>query len=211
VARSLIGMMILLAALAGCGVLSEAQQTGSEVATSAAALQQTAEVLAPTLQAGAGALQQTAQALAPTLEAQAPGLAQTLEALAPTLEAQAPGLVQTLEALATAQPGGGAAAQQTVRSITGGAGAPTDIPLPDSRRVLLSSPDKLIYTTDEAYGSLTELYLVEMPRLGWREQEGSVTTESAAVLRFSKGQRTATVTIAKMAEGATVDVTIEGA
>jgi hypothetical protein len=203
-------MAILLAALAGCGPLSEAQQAGAEVATSAAALQQTAEVLAPTLQAGAGALQQTAEALAPTLEAQAPGLAQTIEALAPTLEAQAPGLVQTLEVLATAQPGG-AAAQQTVRSITGGAGAPTDIPLPDSRRILLSSPDKLIYTTDAAYGSLTELYLVEMPRLGWREQEGSVTTESAAVLRFSKGQRSATVTIAKMAEGATVDVTIEGA
>lgn len=204
-----IGMTLALAALTGCGLVSDLSQAGQEAATAAAVAKQTADVLAPTLQAGADSLRQTADALAPTLEAQAPGLRQTLETLAPTLQAQAPEVRATLEALATEQPLDGVAVRQTVEALTGGSGAPSDIPVPGQRRDLLSTPTKLTYTTSVAYGALLELYQGEMPERGWEPLPNSNVGADAAVLRYRKDGRTATITIAKLAEGTTVDITIE--
>jgi predicted small lipoprotein YifL len=212
--RSMYRMMLMaalvLAALAACGLPSGAQQMGNDAGTAAVELQRTAAALEPTLRAGASSLQQTAAVLAPTLQAQAPGLRQTLEALAPTLQSQAPEVRATLIALATEQPLDGVAVRQTVDALTGGIGSLDDVSLPEQRQMLISTAKKITYTTPQAYGSVIELYQSDMPNRGWQVLPDSAANANASVLRFKKGTRIATVVIAKLAEGTTVDITIDG-
>lgn len=194
--------------MGACGAVQDVTRSAQEAATSAASIKQTADLLAPTFQAGAGSLRQTAEAFAPTLEAQAPGLRQTMEVLGPTLQARAPEVAATLEAFATQQPLDGVAVRQTVESLTGGGPTPADIPLPAQRRDLITTADRLTYTTSDSYGSLLELYQGDMPTMGWEALPDSSVSGGAATLRFRKQNRTATIVIAQMAEGATVDISI---
>ena len=92
--------------------------------------------------------------------------------------------------------------------MTGGTGALDDVPLPQERQMLISTANKMTYTTPAGYGSVVELYQADMPARGWNLLPDSAANANATVLRFEKGSRTATVTIAKMAEGTTVDITI---
>jgi hypothetical protein len=199
----------VLALLAACSLPSGARNMGNDAATAASELQKTAVILAPTFQAGAGSLQETAKILAPTLEARAPGLRQTLEALAPTLQAQAPEVRATLIALATNQPVDGVAVRQTVDALTNESGSIADIPMPKQRQILNSTANKLTYTTSTGYGQVLEIYQSGMPNLGWELGNDSISNENASVLYFTKGSKKATITIARLAQGATVDVTIE--
>jgi hypothetical protein len=189
-------MLLLIAAaalllLAACGVPSGVGQMQSGAATAAAELQETAVALAPSVQIDIDALQETA------------------EALAPTLQAAAPEIRATLEALATEQPVDGVSARQTIVALAGGGEVPEDIPLPEQRQLLVTSPTRVTYTTQTGYGAILELYQSEMPERGWEALPESVTTPQASQLRYRKGGRTATVVIAKLVEGTTVDVSIE--
>lgn len=185
---------------------SEALQAGQDAATAAAALQQTADVLAPTFEASG--IRQTVEALGPTIEAS--GIRQTIEAYAPTLQAQAPELRQTLEAFATNPPVDGVDARQTLVALTNGSGtASIDLPLPSEYQVLTSESNRLTITTPQGYGALTEFYEGEMTRRGWqRDNSASATTSQAATLIFTKGNQTATIVIARLAEGTIVDLLI---
>lgn len=221
----IIGALLFLPA---CGALQEAQQAGATAITGASQFQQTAEVLAPTLQAQGESLRQTAEALAPTLEAQAPGLRQTaevllptlqaqapelrqtLEALAPTLEAQAPGLRQTIETLATQRPIDPGTLRETVESLGGAIGAaPDDIPLVEPRDELLMSPARIVYTTPQAYGAVLEVYQGDMPANGWQPLPDSFLSADFSRMHYTKAERTATVTVSKSTENTKVEIVIE--
>jgi hypothetical protein len=202
-----IGAVLVLTLLAACGIPSGVQQMGEGAATAAVELRQTAEVLAPSMQA----LQETAQALAPTLEAQAPGLRQTLEALAPTLQAQAPEIAQTLEALATEQPLDGVGVRQTLDALTGGIGGsatPSDISVAENASILINTSEHIAYTTQTGFGAVLELYQADMPKQGWNELPDAIVSDTVAQIRYQKGARTATIVIAKLAQGTTVDISL---
>ncbi len=224
-ARSLV-IAALLLATAGCGQLQQTIQQGQNVATQAAELKQTADVLAPTLQAlaptlqaQAGAFKQTAEALAPTLQALAPTLqaaAPTAEALLPTLQALVPtleasGYQQTAEALVGDLPQQTGDARQTaIVMATARVGeGPSDIPrLPDGTNLLVTGT-RLLYLTPNTLARVREFYRTQMPEFGWSEVPGALEVGKVGRLQFVRPGQTATITFGASGERSVVDITVE--
>lgn len=191
-------------------------------------VQQTAEALAPTLQAGAQTVQQTAVALATqnpvdldsvkqtavALATQNPidlnSVQQTAEALVPTWRAQAPELQATAEALATLVPERGAPALATLQALTAGANVPSDIPIAQPANMMLSTKSHIMYTTTQTPVEVVQFYQTEMANQDWKLQPNSATTESGGRMGFEKSGRTVTITIVRTGEATTVDLALAG-
>jgi len=149
-----------------------------------------------------------------TLEAfttqKGPEVEATLEALG--TEAAEKGIYKTAQAFAT-QEGGDILA--TIQAIaTQGLlpnNPPDDIPLvpQDSLNYLNATESIVSYLTDLDYQTILEFYKQEMPANGWEANpEGSVETGYAAVLRYEKIDRTATVALSAVSPGQTTTVLI---
>jgi hypothetical protein len=156
------------------------------------------------------ALLETARALATGAEQS--GLKETVQAFAtdqgPELLAtgQALGtkaaesdLEKTVQALSTYAPGDVFATLQAMATqLLGGGNLPADIPVvPDPNISDLTVTNQIVsYTTSLGFQSVLDFYQQEMPLQGWQaDQSGSFTTGHAAVLKFEKADRPATVTI----------------
>ena len=209
--KILISVAACLAAamIASCGQAST--PSVPEMSTAAANLQQTAAVVAPTVQAQAGDLQKTAETLATQNPVDLQGAQQTAQALLPTIEAQSPELRATVEALATQLPSGGAGALETMQALTGGVAMPEGIPMAEPANVLVNTPTHITYTTTQLPANVIELYKREMAAAGWSEASDSTSSNDAAQLHFELGGRSAMVKVVRVGDATTVDISLEGA
>ena len=88
---------------------------------------------------------------------------------------------------------------------------PDDIPLvaQGDLKFLFATEFTVSYQTDLDYQTVLEFYKQEMPANGWEaDQEGSVATGYAAMLRYEKIDRTATVALGAVSPGQTTSVLI---
>lgn len=216
--KILFALLMGLVGLATCGQSAPSMQQ----------VQQTAEALAPTLQAGAQTMQQTAVALATqnpvdldsvkqtavALATQNPidlnSVQQTAEVLMPTWQAQAPELQATAEALATLVPERGAPALATLQALTAGADVPSDIPIAQPSNMVLNTKSHIIYTSSQMPVELVQFYQTEMANQDWKLQPNSATTESGGRLGFEKSGRIVTITIVRTGDATTVDLALGG-
>lgn len=88
---------------------------------------------------------------------------------------------------------------------------PDDIPIVDQGdiRFLFANESTVSYLTDLDYQTVLEFYKQEMPANGWEaNHEASVESGYAAVLRFEKADRVATVALGAVTPGQTTSVLI---
>ncbi len=178
-------IFVLIAASLACNFITGlnqdiggAKDTAQSIVTQAQALATQAQGLA-TAAEQSGVLK-TAQAFT----TQAGGsVAGTVEAL--VTEAEQGGFLETAQAFAT----DGFSMGET----------PADIPVMDQQqaREFFGSKDLVSYLTDNDFQSVLDFYKTQMPQNGWSAvSEGTRESDNAAVLKFEKSGRTATVTLA---------------
>jgi hypothetical protein len=194
---------LLLAVTLACNLLSGisedvrgARDTAQAIATQARGLGDQAQGLATAFDSGV----ETLQAFATE---EAPQVLETGQAL--LTEASERGLLETAQARITEDGSQFLATLEAVAtqgfSTTEG---PEDIPVVDESTVsdFYASDFLVSYFSSLDYSTVLEFYKQEMPENGWTEvQEGTLETESAAVLKFEKDDRTATVTLSGDAQG----------
>jgi hypothetical protein len=190
----ILGAVILLSA-AGC-------QRISDFTRGAGAVRQTAE--AGISQAQALATQSanilgTAQAFA----TQNPSLVGTAQAF---FTEQGPALLETAQALGTQYPGLLETAQAVATQGPPQTGLPEDIPIaPGDAQVLSSTAEQVTYISGLDYRSALEFYRVEMPNAGWSPvAQGTMESESVAVLNYTRPERSASVTINASPDGRSI-------
>ncbi len=150
----------------------------------------------------------TAEALATEIESS--GLAVTAQALA--TEAASGGLAATAEAMATEAGGSGftatAEAVATEGFVMGQ--APEDVPVYEGEKSLFFGSEEVVsYFVSARYADVVDFYKDQMPANEWvYDGSFSVETEDAAVLYYSKTDRTAIVTISRDSSDNTVSVQI---
>jgi hypothetical protein len=167
-----------------------ARDTAEAIATQARGLGDQAQGIATAFDSSI----ETLQAFATE---EAPGVLETGQAL--LTEAAERGLLETAQAritedgsqlLATLE----AVATQGFSTTTG----PEDIPVVDRASVtnFYASDFLVSYLSSLDFASVLAFYKQEMPESGWTEvAEGALETENAALLRYEKEGRTATVTL----------------
>ena len=192
---------LLLASGLACSLFSRA-------ASGPQGLKATGQALASQVNEG-GALVSTMQA---AITENAPGLLATAEAvvtsqgseLAGTVEAfateEGPGLKDTAEAMITeGAPGVLATGQAVMTQVYGSQGdVPSDIPLlEESQRDNFTVVMGMVtYDTPLPFQQVLDFYLKEMAARGWTQDKGtSLQTDQVALLNFTKGSRTANVTL----------------
>jgi hypothetical protein len=158
----------------GQEILETAQSLSTDV--SSTGMLETAQAMAT--QVGESGLAETAQAFATE---QGPSLAETAQAVATQ---QGPGLMETAQAMVTKA------------AVTFG-DAPADIPVvEDENENFFSTAELVSYFTPTPYAEVLTFYKEQMPVNDWiKVDEDWVETESAAILKFTKPDRIATVTI----------------
>lgn len=90
--------------------------------------------------------------------------------------------------------------EATVQALQEGFGSdeiPPDIPVVDKpAEILFGSDDLVSYTTQVEFDSVLSFYQEEMPLTDWQpNDDGTVITAEAAVLRYTKADRDAIVTV----------------
>ncbi len=119
--------------------------------------------------------------------------AQTAQAF--VTQADVNGLVQTAQAAAT--------------EVNVGGEAPADIPVMDNKQNFFGSAQLVSYTTPSSFQDTLKFYRDEMTKQGWKESEGAVETQGAAVVTFTKADRTAVVTVTETGTDTTVLVALQ--
>jgi hypothetical protein len=191
---------LLVVGSLACGLVNQINQVKDQVQSAATQIQgivTQAPALIATGQAIATdnpGLIQTGQAL---FSQEGPGLISTVQALA----TQQPGLMETLQSFATDNPGLANTAIAMASQIASGGtpnSVPSDIPLPSQDRLeqLNSNSGMVVFYTTIKYGNVVKFYKTEMVNKGWKAvAEGTTDTGKAAVLNFSKDNRTASVVV----------------
>jgi hypothetical protein len=81
---------------------------------------------------------------------------------------------------------------------------PQDIPTPPGGKlqtqIALDTRASLVYQAAKPTRETVEHYSTSMPQLGWKQQE-NVTTDEGTRLTYTKGERTATVSVARPRDG----------
>lgn len=76
---------------------------------------------------------------------------------------------------------------------------PTDIPVMDGEQAsdFFGSKDVVSYSTDNDLQAVIDFYKTQMPENGWSPvPDGNMESDRAAILKFEKSERSATVTLA---------------
>lgn len=104
------------------------------------------------------------------------------------------------------------ALQSTLVAFATPNGFPTDIPLLESERLILSgTTDSLQYAARSELQEAVEFYRLEMAERGWVEAPGSRESEHAAALVFQLDNRTAEINISEdFFFGVIVSIELEG-
>jgi hypothetical protein len=91
-------------------------------------------------------------------------------------------------------------------------GAPDDIPVMSDASDQSAFGGMTTYTSATAFDEVVQFYKTEMVTNGWTEKEGGMSAEGFAMLTFSKGNRTASITITedKDNQTTTILISIEG-
>ncbi|HEX9616632.1 MAG TPA: hypothetical protein VGA03_04400 [Anaerolineales bacterium] len=194
--------MLLVAVTVACNLftgISEdvrgARDTAEAIATQARGLGDQAQGLATALGGGL----ETIQAFATE---EAPGVLETGRAL--LTEAAEPGLLETAQAKITEDGSGMLATLEAIatQGFSTSEG-PEDIPVVAEAYVsdFFASEVIVSYLSSLDYPSVLAFYKQEMPDNGWTEvAEESLETENAAVLKYEKDNRTATITLSGNAQ-----------
>jgi hypothetical protein len=194
----LISLVILIVALA-CNSLTslgedyeQVRGTAESIATQAQAMITQAEGIVTEI-ADSNALA-TARAIATR---EGPPLVATGEALA--TQAAEQGFLETVESFITQEPGDLlGTAQALATDVFSTDGQPEDIPLlaEETRSQYFANSSIVSYAASIDFPTAVDFYKTSMPFNGWEQlSEGNVETESAAILRYTKPDRIATVTL----------------
>jgi hypothetical protein len=85
---------------------------------------------------------------------------------------------------------------------------PEDIPILADASEMVTSEGMIIYKSATPFKEAVKFYKEKMPANGWSPASGSVEMENMAMLNFSKGDRTDSVSISPEGEGVTVMITM---
>jgi hypothetical protein len=192
---SLIFLVMLLAcnSLTGLGEdYQEVRSTAESIATQAQAMITQAQGIATEI------VESDALATARAFATQeGPPLVATGEALA--TQAAGAGYLETVESFVTNEPGGLLeTAQALATNALGMGGQPEDVPLlaEETRSQFFANASIISYATSVDLPTSINFYKTSMPFNGWEPiSEGNLETESAAILRYAKDDRIATVTL----------------
>ncbi|MEM3046507.1 MAG: hypothetical protein QW057_05415 [Candidatus Bathyarchaeia archaeon] len=190
-----IGLWMLLS----CNLLTGLNQDYQEVRGTAQAIATQAEQIITQAQGIATEISEsdamaTARAIATR---EGPALVGTAQALA--TQAAEEGYLQTAEAFITSQPRELVETLQAIATrVIHPSGVPEDIPLiADESMTNLYVSDSLIsYYANLDLPIMLAYYKASMPVMGWEAAKtGNMESDTAAVLRYSKPDRTATITL----------------
>lgn len=191
----IIGLWILLS----CNFLSGLNQDYQEVRGTAQAIATQAGQIITQAQGIATEINEsealaTARAIATKEGAALIGSAQAL-----ATQAAEEGYLQTAEAFITSQPKELVATLQAIATpVIHPSGVPEDIPMiaGDSMTNLYASDSLISYYADLDLPTMLAYYKASMPVMGWEAApSGNMETDNAAVLRYSKTERSATITL----------------
>lgn len=190
-----IGLWVLLS----CNFLTGLNQDYQEVRGTAQAIATQAEQIITQAQSIATQISEsdamaTARAIATK---EGPALVGTAQALA--TQAAEEGYLQTAEAFITSQPKELIETLQAIATrVVHPSGVPEDIPMiaAESMTNLYASESLISYYAALDYPTMVAYYKASMPVMGWEPAtSGNMETDTAAVLRYRKPDRTATITL----------------
>jgi hypothetical protein len=215
--RLILGLTVFLAVSLACSLFSrvtenveEAEQTAQAGIQGGQGLLETGQALATDMQ-GSG-LAETAVAMATQIDES--GLAATVQAAATEFDDS--GVLQTAQAAITEQgPSVQETAQAVATELSSSMGeAPEDVPIMEGEKTnLFTSSLAISYFIDVPFRDALDYYETMMPENGWtRVDQGSVTTQDAAVIYFEKDGRQAIVTLSinPVNEQTVVLITLQG-
>lgn len=191
--------VIALWAILSCNFLNGLNQDYQEVRGTAQAIATQAEQIITQAQGIATEISEsevlaTARAIATE---QGPALVGTAEALA--TRAAEEGYLQTAEAFITSQPKEVLGTLQAITTqVIHPSGVPDDIPMiaSESMTNLFTSDSLVSYYANLDLPTMVAFYKATMPVMGWEAaSSGNMESDAAAVLRYTKRDRSATITL----------------
>jgi hypothetical protein len=191
-----IGILAMAALACTCGALGQVQggvQTAQALATQGNQLVTQAQGLAT-------------QGVALATQLEQSGLLKTAEAA--LTEAATSGAFETLGAVGSELPQseGTGTPNPAVTDVPVTNGIPDDMPIFSQNAQLQLVGSIITYQAQGDLPTLTQFYKTELPKNGWEQAQDPITSSSASILSYKKGDRTATINMISAQTAVTVAI-----